>query len=322
MISELGPLPIAAIDCSDATFRITTEESIDRLRDSIGKIGLVSPPILRPLKNGFGVVSGFRRLEACRCLGWSHVPARRVADAAGPWRCALLAVAENLGQRSLNPLETGRALRLLGHTAPDDKHLREALHILGLPDNPAAERRFSSLCELPGTIQVAVARGEVAVSTAENLGRLPRQTAEPLAALIVSLRLGLNKQREMVELLLEIARAEGRTPEAVLKEPALVEIMADTQGDRAHRAHRLRQLLRHRRFPNLSRTEARFETLRRRLALSPDADLVPPPGFEGRHYRLNLSFASRQDLARHREMLDALLEDPDLEAILALGLTS
>ena len=68
--------------------------------------------------------------------------------------------------------------------------------------------------------------------------------------------------------------------------------------------------------------EKQFEALRRRIPLAADAELSPPPGFEGRDYRLSLSFSSREDLRRHRQMLDALLDHRDLEQIFSIGSTS
>jgi ParB family chromosome partitioning protein len=322
MIDEIRQIRVSAIDDSDLSFRISTGEAIDRLKASIDGVGLVCPLLLRQVGEKLAVVSGFRRLAACRSLGWPQVAARLVPDTADAWRCALWAVAENLGQRVLNPVEIGRALSLLRRTAPDEVCRHKALQALGLPGNPAAERRFTDLCSLPDAIQAAVAAGEVALPTAENLARLPPDTAERLCTLMVSLRLGLNRQRELLELVREIARGEGRPADEVLDAPAVAQILADAHGDRARRALALRQVLRRRRFPHLSRTEECFHALRRRLPLTEGADLCAPPDFEGRHYRLTLSFASRQDLRRHRDMLEALGRHPDLEPLLALGSTS
>ena len=267
------------------------------------------------------VVSGFRRIAACRFLGWDRIPVRHVPTTFDTWQCALWAAGENAGQRTLNPVETGRIYRLLRHNAPTDAQLRRALRAMGLPDNLKAERRFAALCELPESVQMAVAWGTVAMSTADVLSGQDTETAEALSSLIQELRLGVNKQREVVELVLEIARSERQKPAAILAEPVFSAILKDSQGDRAHRSHRLRDELRHRRFPNLTRAEAQFEVLRRRIPLAADAELFPPPGFEGRAYRLSLSFSSREDLCRHRQMLDALLEHGDLEPILSIGST-
>ena len=316
MTFEIRQTAITAIDATDFTYRITTEDDVTALTASIGRVGLLCPPILAPAGGRWRVVCGFRRLAACRCLNWSHLDARRVPEPVDPWRCALWAVAENAAQRALNPVETGRALRLIRRNAPCEKERREALAVLGLPDNHKAEKRFSDLCDFPGGLQRAVARGEVALPTAAALGQMAPEVAETLASLFVALRFGLNKQREVVELLEEIARRERRSLAEVLDEPDLAALLGDANGDRALKGQRLRAALRRRRFPALTAAERRFEVLRRRLPLTPEAQLLAPAGFEGRHYQLTLSFSSRAELARHRATLDDLLAHESLDAIL------
>ena len=318
MTFEIRQTAITAIDAADFTYRITTDDDVTALAASIGRTGLICPPILAPAGSRWRVVCGFRRLAACRCLNWPHLDARLVPEPVDPWCCALWAVAENAAQRALNPVETGRALRLIRRNAPCEKDRREALAALRLPDNNTAEKRFSDLCDFPEGVQRAVARGEVALATAAALGQMAPEVAEALASLFVALRFGLNKQREVVELIEEIARREGRSLQEVLAEPWLAALLADAGDDRARTGHQLRAALRRRRFPALTAAERRFEALRRRLPLTPQVQLLAPAGFEGRQYQLTLSFSSRAELARHRNTLDDLLAHEALDPILEL----
>ena len=218
---ELQPTALADIDADDTTFRITTENHSDDLTASIGQVGLLCAPILSAGAHGLRVVSGFRRLAACRRLGLETVAARRPRLPDDPWRLAGWAVAENAAQRPLNPVETGRALRLLKRYAPDPDHLRAALRDFGLPDNPAAARRFAALCDLPADVQQAVARGALSLATADILGRLTPAEAKALADLLVRLRLGSNKQREVLEMIAEIAAREAVGIERLIEETAV-----------------------------------------------------------------------------------------------------
>lgn len=315
---ESRPASLADIDFDDATYRVTTNDDNTGLAASIGQVGLLCPPILAAGRHGLRVVSGFRRLDACRRLGITQVTARVAAPGAGEWRRACWAVAENAGQRPLDPVERGRALRLLRDTAPDRESCRTAAAAFGLPDRPGTADRYTALCDLPDAVQRAVARGELAPATALTLRELDPAAAEALAGLLVSLRFGVNKQREVVELVLEIAARESVGVAAVLGEGEVRRLLSDPDADRPLKGRRLREHLRVRRFPRLAGAEARFDALRRELALPPEVRLDPPPGFEGRHYRLAVAFDDRRGLARHRDTLDRLLANPVLDRILEL----
>ncbi|MBW2101027.1 MAG: ParB N-terminal domain-containing protein, partial [Deltaproteobacteria bacterium] len=65
---------MSSIDLEDKTYQITTNTTLDDLIDSIKTVGLISPPLLLKKKQDHSehtVVSGFRRIAACRSLGWS-----------------------------------------------------------------------------------------------------------------------------------------------------------------------------------------------------------------------------------------------------------
>jgi len=62
-------IPLADIDPRDERFRITTRRDSDDLHISIGRLGLQAEPLVLPGASGFVIVSGFRRIAACRGLG-------------------------------------------------------------------------------------------------------------------------------------------------------------------------------------------------------------------------------------------------------------
>jgi len=73
---SLETIPLADIDSADECFRITTRNDLDDLCASISKLGLLNPPRVLPGASGFVIVSGFRRVAACRRRGWDRLPRR------------------------------------------------------------------------------------------------------------------------------------------------------------------------------------------------------------------------------------------------------
>jgi hypothetical protein len=308
-------VPLAEIDSGDERFRITTRRDCGDLLLSIGRLGLQAAPLILSGATGFIVVSGFRRIAACRGLGWDSMRAR-VLEQASPYECSLKAIAANALERPLNLIETSRALRLLDVHAPGGQAPPEDAAALGLPAHAGLAARLKSLCRLPAEVQDAVLEEAVSFAMACELGRMEEGLALAHARLLRQLKTSLNKQREIVTLVAEIARREGIDPRQVLAEERLTRLLDAPDVDHNQKTQRLRRLLRQRRFPALAAAEDNFHRLRQRLALGENLHLAPPRDFEGTRFTLTLSFEGLEEVGRLRAKLDELLDHADLKTLL------
>jgi ParB family chromosome partitioning protein len=304
------------IDPEDASFRITTEADVARLAASIRRLGLLIPPLLTPRGERLVVVSGFRRVEACRRIGLRTIPARLTLPHTGPPEWVRCAISENRLQRDLNPVEISRSLVLLDELGMSPQHCRETAGQLGLPAGAAAIARLRPVCRMADALQSGILSGAIALPVAENLARREPTEALRLTKLLSNLRVSLNKQREILLLLDEISRRENRTIEAVLDDPDAAAILASEEPDRNQRSAALRLCLRERRYPLVSRARRRFESEVRRLRLGADMQLSAPRDFEGTTYRLSLNFDSPERLENLAARLPEIIANPALKRIL------
>ena len=92
-------------------FKVQDDEDMEQLTQSIHAQGVLTPLVIRPLKNGeYEVISGHRRLHACRKAGIHTVPALVYAidrDAA-----AIALVDSNLHRERILPSEKAFAYKL------------------------------------------------------------------------------------------------------------------------------------------------------------------------------------------------------------------
>jgi ParB-like chromosome segregation protein Spo0J len=308
-------IPLADLDPRDERFRITTRRDSDALHRSIGRLGLLAAPLVLPGASGFIIVSGFRRIAACRGLGWDSIRAR-VLQKASPYECALTAIAANSLERPLNLIETSRALRLLDQYAPEGHAPPEDTAALGLPAHAGVAAKLKTLCRLPEEAQDAVLEEAVSFAMACEIGRMEEGLAVAFARLFRQLKTSLNKQREIVTLVAEIARREGIDPGQVLAEDRLSRIIDAQDADRNQKTQRIRALLRQRRFPALVAAEDNFHSLRRRLTLGDNLQLAPPRDFEGTRFALTLNFENLEEVGRLRIKLDELVDHPDFKTLL------
>ena len=317
--AQYQTVSLASINLQNDGFRITTREDVDELATSIQHDGLIIPPTLirqHSSENAqFAIVSGFRRVNACRKLGDNDIIARILETDAVPLDCLRLAIAENALQRQLNLIETSRALQKLSSFYDDDVQLARTAGTLGLPANPAILHKLRNLCLLPWPVQHSILSDSVSLSMAVELQKLDPDSAVTFARLFDQLKFSLSKQKEILTLAAEIAQRENSSIPQVMSNPRLHEIIDNEDLDRAQKGRRIRSFLRQWRFPRISQAEKKYQIRHKQLKLGNDIKLIPPKDFEGTTYVLNLNFSNLAELMELRNRLDRLIAHPILKKI-------
>ena len=95
----------------DHPFKIQSGEEMDRMIESIRKVGAITPALARPLEDGgFELISGHRRLAACQVLGLKTMPVivREMTDD----EAVIAMVDANLQRETILPSEKAFAYRM------------------------------------------------------------------------------------------------------------------------------------------------------------------------------------------------------------------
>src|SRR5215831_7592564 len=81
----------------------------DSLVASIREHGLLQPILIRPLTQGFEIVAGHRRFQACRSLRWRFISCkiREMSDK----QAYEIQLTENMQRKSMDPVEEAEAFR-------------------------------------------------------------------------------------------------------------------------------------------------------------------------------------------------------------------
>ncbi|MGE0084512.1 MAG: ParB/RepB/Spo0J family partition protein [Desulfococcaceae bacterium] len=317
MIYKTERIALSRIDAEDFTFRITTRSDIQPLALSLNTVGMMSPLLVQAKDNSqLCIVSGFRRFAACEKLGWSETEARILGEDTSLLECVRYAIADNAFQRDLNPVEISRSLRLLRDHFSEPNQLAEAAADLGLPGNPAIIRKLLPLCDLALIIQQGILTESISPVMALELAELDAESGSTLAALFSDLRLSLSKQREILQLLTEIAARDDLPVMDVLREKDLQEIIADKNADRGMKARNIRYYLKKKRFPAITAAEERYGQCVKEMRLGENLRLIPPKDFEGSAYTFQFSFSSISELEDRLSDLKRIKDEPALPEIL------
>jgi ParB family transcriptional regulator, chromosome partitioning protein len=139
-------LPVAAIAPNPNQPRtVISEDAIRELADSISKVGVLQPIIVRPHSDGYQIIAGERRWRAAKAAGLEKVPVRVMTT--GDTECLELALIENLQRQDLNPMEEAHGYRrllneyqmtqaeLADKVSKSRPAIANALRLLDLPDD-------------------------------------------------------------------------------------------------------------------------------------------------------------------------------------------
>ncbi|WP_454946863.1 ParB/RepB/Spo0J family partition protein [Cryptobacterium curtum] len=156
-------------------------EEIAELAQSIEKEGLLQPILVRKVDDGYQIIAGERRWQACKKLGMKTVPIR-VKDVEGD-KALELALIENIQRSDLNPIEEAygykRLMERQGLTQSEVARavskgrstIANALRLLELPED-AQQLLFEE------KITAGHARAILSIPTTEGRQKLVRKLQE------------------------------------------------------------------------------------------------------------------------------------------------
>lgn len=179
------------------------EEELEELAQSIRAVGLLHPPLVRPLVNGmFEIVSGERRFRACQLAGLKTIVV--LMRDSSQFASAQAALIENVQRVDLNPLEIAKALQRLHEEFSLSQE--ELSHKIGKKRSTIAN--YFRLLALPKNIQESIRANRITMGHAKAILVLEGQDKQNLLHEII-LRDGLNV-REAEQAALRIAEKAKR----------------------------------------------------------------------------------------------------------------
>ncbi|WP_061230623.1 ParB/RepB/Spo0J family partition protein [Leptospira interrogans] len=122
--------------------RVFGKEEVSDLVESMKRLGLIEPIVVRKSGKKYQIVAGERRYQAAKILKWNTIPA--IETLASEDKCFEMALAENEKRKSLNPWEVGRAIQFL--RKEKKKTAEEVSKILGFTERYV--KQLSSIARL------------------------------------------------------------------------------------------------------------------------------------------------------------------------------
>ena len=215
-------------------FKVQNNEEMQRMIESIRKVGAITPALARPLPDGgYELISGHRRLAACKALGMDAMPViiRDLTDE----EAVITMVDSNLQREHILPSEKAFAYKMkydaikrspgrkengdqLGHQIKRIDSLAE-----NSPDSRNQIQRYIRLTHLiPGILKL-VDEGKIALTPAVELSYLQPSEQEMLFSVMDS--------DEVTPSLSQARRLRCMSEAQTLTDDAVLQLLSEVKGN-------------------------------------------------------------------------------------------
>ena len=171
-------------------FTVADNEDMAKIVESIGKVGTITPLLARPLPDGgYELISGHRRLEACRKLGLENIPVivRGMTDDE-----AVIAIVDaNLQREHILPSEKAFAYKMkleaIKHQGVASRQVvekRESADDVSVSESGRTVQRYIRLTKLIPELLKLMDEGKIAFSVGVELSYLSPEIQRNLYTII------------------------------------------------------------------------------------------------------------------------------------------
>jgi ParB family chromosome partitioning protein len=308
---EVKDIKIEELELGDERFRISYFSSLDPFIRSIREIGLVNLPLVTERNGRFVPVCGWKRILACREISFSSLPVLLLQEK-DDLKVFRIVVFENLTSRSFSLLEKAEIFHKLAGFGEEEKTLvKFYLPLLNVPATYDYYDLFLKVSSLGMKEKERIQKKSVSLPVIRELVEFVSDEREALYPLF--LPLSQNKQKEVLEIVKELSLKSGLSVPWILEDKEFQIVIRSINLTPLHKAERIRQLLRKRRFPQLTSRQEDFASAKRRMAWPEDIQVSPAPFFEEKKMFVRFSFLSKQDYIEKLSVLRELADQKDFE---------
>ena len=224
-------IPLAALTpFRNHPFKVKEDEEMAQLMRSIADAGVLSPALARPLPDGgYELISGHRRLAACKALGMDTMPVivRKLTDE----EAVITMVDSNLQREHILPSEKAFAYKMkmeaLSHQGKTSRQVGERWSVSQISeagtDSERQIHRYIRLTHLIPDILKLVDEGKIALTPAVELSYLQPSEQEMLFSVMDS--------DEVTPSLSQARRLRRMSEAQTLTDDAVLQLLSEVKGN-------------------------------------------------------------------------------------------
>ncbi len=313
------------IDLSSENFNrylFNYERDPSTITDSIKKLGLINPVILRTNRNAnqpYVVVCGFQRIMVCQKLGWNSIEAK-IIDGLSDEETMLLVLHDNLSSRGFNGIEKAIIFKKfmdIGYTR--NRLISEIAPLLEIPPNIKIIDKYISVLNLDREVMKSVSNGELELDKAFLLVSLDDADKEIFFRnLFRESSININEAKEIIRNLLDLKLIMKQGMVELLTSKEVAKILQDCKYNKRQKGERICKLIKYMRYPVISEKEGKFDVLCRDLGIDNDVRVNHSRYFEADEIKITIKASNEEKLKANLEKLIANIKSGSFKKLFSL----
>lgn len=321
MKRDIKIIKIDSIDYEDDTFLYSFPVKIERITESIKKVGLLNPIMLFEYNNKYKIMSGIKRIFACKRLDYNDIEAFVFKSSSiSDLEAFLISIYDNIGIRELNIIEKGNILSKLKKrfNLNENEIIGKYMPVLQLEPNRKLLYDFINLCKLDDDLKEHLINRDVPIKVSLLLTLLSDENLKPISEIITKLNLGANKIKELITVTDEISKRDDIDIKELFHNLKVIETLKNEKMTVSQKWERIICILKEKRFPTWNDIEKKIIRNISSLNLPPNIHFRFPSYLEGNKYTFELEFSNSDELKNIGKKLIDISERRELSELIEL----
>ena len=302
-MKKLVSVPLSEIDLHDrlTDFSLNPNGCPEKLLDSVKEVGIRHPISICSTNKPYKIISGHKRVQATIKAGLTSIPAFFVPTMDD---ALVTNLKENFALRHYSDIEKGCILnKLISEGFEEDTIIDLYMPLLELERSKKIFQDLILVEKIGSELQKLLHRSNVPVKVFQVFFAWDNENQEAAEKFFAATRPGVNKWRDLLELIEEISRRDEISPKDIFFASATIEILKDKSLTPPEKYDRVHQALQQKRYPVLSDLKKQVLRALDEMKLDDKTRLKYDDAFESDEMKLELKFRDERELSQQVEKI-------------------
>ena len=302
-MKKLVSVPLSEIDLHDrlTDFSLNPNGCPEKLLDSVKEVGIRHPISICSTNKPYKIISGHKRVQATIKAGLTSIPAFFVPTMDD---ALVTNLKENFALRHYSDIEKGCILnKLISEGFEEDTIIDLYMPLLELERSKKIFQDLILVEKIGSELQKLLHRSNVPVKVFQVFFLWDNENQEAAEKFFAATRPGINKWRDLLELIEEISRRDEISPKDIFFASATIETLKDKSLTPPQKYDRVHQALQQKRYPVLSDLKKQVLRALDEMKLDDKTRLKYDDAFESDEMKLELKFRDERELSQQVEKI-------------------
>ena len=317
-MKKLVSVPLSEIDLHDrlTDFSLNPNGCPEKLLDSVKEVGIRHPISICSTNKPYKIISGHKRVQATIKAGLTSIPAFFVPTMDD---ALVINLQENFALRHYSDIEKGCILnKLISEGFEEDTIIDLYMPLLELERSKKIFQDLILVKKIGSELQKLLHRSNVPVKVFQVFFAWDNENQEAAEKFFAATRPGVNKWRDLLELIEEISRRDEISPKDIFFASATIETLKDKSLTPPQKYDRVHQALQQKRYPVLSDLKKQVLRALDEMKLDDKTRLKYDDAFESDEMKLELKFRDERELSQQVEKIFHALQSGAVNKVIKI----